>query len=102
MHLLLEQIKNQTHMRKLFTLFVAVCFSASCFSQGLWSQKATPSFSTATNSFSIQSLAYTYTGDAVNNFFAYDPVANTWTALADFPGQARSNVIGFATDSFGY
>ena len=90
-------------MKKLLTLVVAVCFSASCFSQGLWSQKATPPFANnGTTSFSIQSLAYVYTGRATNNFFAYDPVANTWTALADFPGQARSSAAGFATDSFGY
>jgi hypothetical protein len=31
----------------------------------------------------------------------YDPVANTWTSKADFPGS-RYQPAGFATDSFGY
>jgi hypothetical protein len=91
-------------MKKIFILSVAVCFSASCFSQGLWSQKATYPAATGSSSitFSIQSIGYMYTGDSTHNFFAYDPVANTWAAKADLPGPARQGATGFSTDSLGF
>ena len=87
-------------MKKVLVLFLNCCFILASFGQGLWIQKTTGPGTN--NSVTIGSKAYVYTGGAAHNFFAYDPVANTWTALADFPGAARSNSSAFATDSFAY
>lgn len=39
---------------------------------------------------------------AKNGFWEYDPLANTWTRLADFPGSERVRALGFSIGSFGY
>ena len=36
------------------------------------------------------------------DFWEYDPVKNSWTQKADFPGVARSQAVGFGTDTKGY
>ena len=36
------------------------------------------------------------------DWWRYDPVANTWTRLNDFPGTRRSGAAGFAVDGKGY
>ncbi len=69
------------HMKNVCTLFIAIFFATSSFSQGLWSQKTTYPAGTGSSAitFSIGSLGYMYTGgdSSTNNFFVYDPVANT-------------------------
>jgi hypothetical protein len=34
--------------------------------------------------------------------YAYDPVADSWSAKASYPGQQGINMAGFSIDSFGY
>ena len=58
-------------------------------------------------SFSLDGKGYSVTG--TNSFnqntkdvYRYDPVTNAWTALPDFPGEARSFAIGASYDSMGY
>ncbi|TWR31674.1 hypothetical protein FPZ43_04165 [Mucilaginibacter pallidiroseus] len=36
------------------------------------------------------------------DFWEYDPATDTWTQKADFPGEARENVIGFEVNGAGY
>ena len=90
-------------MKNIFTLLVFLLFVFAVSAQGLWQQKATcPTNNKGSVSFAINSVGYMYTGDAANNFYQYDPATNTWSAKASFPGIARSDAAGFATDSFGY
>ena len=87
----------------LYTICVLFFFVLASVAQGLWEQRATnPPVYEYSVSFSINSMGYVLVDNAVNNFYRYDPVANTWTAKADFPGGKRSGAAGFATDSFGY
>ena len=37
-----------------------------------------------------------------NDFHRYDPVADEWTPLGDFPGEARVAGTQFAKDGYGY
>ena len=58
--------------------------------------------------FSIGSKGYvglgntSLTGNYQNDFWEYDPDANTWTRVADFEGGARSPAVGFSIDNKGY
>lgn len=56
--------------------------------------------------FSIDSYGYVGTGydvvNVYNDFYQYDPVANTWTRKADFPGAARYDAVGFSVRGKGY
>ncbi|MGC4022845.1 MAG: kelch repeat-containing protein [Cyclobacteriaceae bacterium] len=38
----------------------------------------------------------------LNDFWKYDPVDDTWTQVASFPGTARSNAIAFSLNGKGY
>ncbi len=90
-------------MKKYFTLLSILFLGFAASAQGLWQQKVNcPSNNKGSVSFSINAVGYMYTGEATNNFYTYDPAANTWTAKANFPGGARFDAAGFATDSFGY
>ncbi|MEZ5067507.1 MAG: hypothetical protein R2847_03055 [Bacteroidia bacterium] len=35
-------------------------------------------------------------------FYMYDPLTNTWTMKATFPGLQRQGAIGFTIDNKGY
>jgi N-acetylneuraminic acid mutarotase len=37
-----------------------------------------------------------------NTLFAYDPVSNSWSYMAEFPGPARYSATGFALNGLGY
>lgn len=56
--------------------------------------------------FSIDGKGYAGTGydgsDALNDFYSYDPATDTWTAIADFPGEARFGAVAFALGGYGY
>ncbi len=45
---------------------------------------------------------YHYERGFLNDFWTYDPVADTWTELRPFPGGKRHNASAFADGSFGY
>ena len=38
----------------------------------------------------------------LHDFWKYDPSANTWTQLADFPGKTTRDVTGFTVNDVGY
>ncbi|HYV90134.1 MAG TPA: T9SS type A sorting domain-containing protein [Chitinophagales bacterium] len=59
--------------------------------------------------FSIGSIGYLGTGAetysngmGTNDFWEYDPGANSWTQKSNFPGTGRSEAVGFSIGSFGY
>jgi N-acetylneuraminic acid mutarotase len=55
--------------------------------------------------FSIGSKGYFGTGEDIayfNDFWEYDPSANTWTQKADFGGGPRSQAVGFSIGNKGY
>jgi N-acetylneuraminic acid mutarotase len=60
--------------------------------------------------FSIGNKGYVGTGNygttssptVLQDFYQYDPSANTWTSKASFPGTARTSAAGFAIGSYGY
>lgn len=41
-------------------------------------------------------------GDALNTFYSYDPNTNDWTAIADFPGEARFGAVAFTLGNYAY
>lgn len=40
--------------------------------------------------------------NGAKDFYAYDPAANTWTKVADFPSTARYDAIAFSVNNKGY
>jgi len=63
----------------------------------------------ATIGFSIGSKGYVGTGETgkdgspyTNDFWEFDPTANTWTRKADFGGGIRYGAVGFSIGSIGY
>jgi N-acetylneuraminic acid mutarotase len=57
--------------------------------------------------FAIDSLGYLLTGStetvgSTDDFFQYDPVADSWTTLTSFPGTPRSFSYGAATEDKAY
>jgi len=40
--------------------------------------------------------------EKLKDFYEFDPAANTWTRIADFPGTARYDAIAFSIDDKGY
>ena len=36
------------------------------------------------------------------DFWEYDPVSNSWTQKADFPGEGREKAVGFSIENIGY
>lgn len=38
----------------------------------------------------------------MKDFWEYDPVANTWTRIQDFAGNARYNAVAFSDGKYGY
>lgn len=60
-------------------------------------------------SFSIDGKGYVGTGfnddldeEELQDFWQYDPSANEWIQLADFPGGGRYSAVGFAVGGDGY
>jgi N-acetylneuraminic acid mutarotase len=54
------------------------------------------------SSFSLGGRGYVGMGNGSNLFFAYNPVLNTWSEKAAFPGLGRRNGIAFALGNKGY
>ena len=38
----------------------------------------------------------------LNDFYEYDPVADTWSQISDFGGSARFGAVAFAINNSGY
>jgi N-acetylneuraminic acid mutarotase len=76
-----------------------------------WQQRASlpaPARNAAVG-FSIGMKGYISTGDDgnsqtvyYNDLWEYDPLTDQWTPRANFPGQARTNAVGFSIGNKGY
>ncbi len=62
-------------------------------------------------SFAINGKGYVGTGynrdldpdqSIMADFWQYDPASDSWTQVADFPGGARYNAVGFSDGTYGY
>ncbi|MDX2283411.1 MAG: kelch repeat-containing protein [Bacteroidia bacterium] len=84
--------------------------AASGAAQGTWVQKASISgvgrFWAASFSAGGKGYAGTgrtgFSGNAVADFWEYDPATDTWAQIADYPGGAREGASAFSTDAKGY
>jgi len=47
-------------------------------------------------------LTFNQRSFAANDFYEYDPIADSWTRKKDFPGQRRSAAVAFAIGERGY
>ncbi|HPS63792.1 MAG TPA: kelch repeat-containing protein, partial [Bacteroidales bacterium] len=92
-------------------LFLLVALVLPAFGQRGWIQKNPPPFSGryALVSFVIGNYAYAGLGsiDAEQRiysaeFYRYDPVADSWTRMPDFPGGRRYSATAFALNGKGY
>jgi len=56
--------------------------------------------------FALNGKGYIGTGydgtDVLNDFYEYDPAADTWTRVADFPGEARRGATAFTLGDYAY
>jgi uncharacterized delta-60 repeat protein len=61
---------------------------------------------TAGAAFAVKNYGYVGLGNnGVNNgkeFYQYNPLENTWTPTAEFPGEGRLGATTFADDTYGY
>lgn len=80
-------------------------------STDIWTKKASLPVGEGTAfavGFSINGKGYIGTGldsdnvHLTNAFWEYDPIVNTWTKKADFPGHPRYLAVGFAIGTKGY
>ena len=71
-----------------------------------WNAPNAPSARFAAVAFSIENKGYCGTGldggRYRNDFWQYDPVANTWTQMADVGGSPRGFAVGFSIGDKGY
>lgn len=94
-----------------FLVLFVWSFMSPAFGQS-WEQKrslpAPPLGRNHPVTFALEDKGYLLTGgnyDQFNyftDFFSYDPIADTWTQLDDFPGGARSFAVGLAAAGKGY
>ena len=77
----------------------------------VWTQKAdfpgalrngTASFATTSKGYVGTGTTSDFFGTWLNDFWEFDPVANSWTARATFPGGVRYNGTGFSIGAKGY
>ena len=77
------------------------------FSQGTWTLKAplpAPGRWTSV-AFTIGTKGYLGTGQDLgyyNDFWEYDPIANSWPQKANFLGSPRGAAVGFSIGNYGY
>ncbi len=99
-------------MKKLLTIIFLSLFSLLLNGQGIWTQKASISYSRDDAfSFSIGNKGYVGGGvhqDSISSqqylsdFWEYDPTLNSWTQIANFGGGVRAGGIGFSIGNKGY
>ncbi len=93
-------------MNKILLVALAL-FSTTTFAQ-TWVQKANaPVGRHHPISFSLNGKGYAVTGSLSNgqptfDSYQYDPIADVWTAIADFPGSARSFGMGVVANGKAY
>ena len=85
-------------------LVVFALFSTSLYSQSWVQQANAPVGRHHPISFSLNGKGYAVTGSLpsgqpTDEVYQYDPVADSWTKLNDFPGAARSFGIGTVADN---
>lgn len=86
---------------------ILILFSSTLFAQS-WVQMANaPITRHHPISFSLNGKGYAVTGSlssgsGSDDVIEYDPISNTWTTLADFPGTPRSFGIGAVTNGLAY
>lgn len=89
-------------------LFMALSLSAA---QAQWVQKASVTGAAGrfwAASFSAAGKGYAglgrtgFSGNAVSDFWCYDPASDTWTQIADFPGGVREGAAGFSAGDKGF
>lgn len=90
-----------------FLLAASVLFSSTLFAQSWVPLANAPIGRHHPISFSLDGKGYAVTGtlvngDPTNDAYTYDPVLNTWTAIANFPGTARSFGIGTVANNLAY
>ena len=93
-------------MKKLILAALAL-FSTASFAQTWTPMASAPVGRHHPISFSLNGKGYAITGTLPSNqptddAYEYDPVANSWTTLPDFPGQARSFGIGTTANGKAY
>ncbi len=76
---------------------------------GTWIQKASMDDATArTYAVGFATDRYGYVGlgydgnDYLKDFWRYDPAADAWTRMNDFPGSARRSAVAFSVNGKGY
>ncbi len=47
-------------------------------------------------------MGYNYSQEYFNDFWKYDPVADTWTQVADYPGNKRAYAPSFVINDYGF
>lgn len=90
-----------------FLLAASVLFSSTLFAQSWVPLANAPIGRHHPISFSLDGKGYAVTGtlangDPTDDVYTYDPVLNTWTAIANFPGTARSFGIGTVANNLAY
>lgn len=94
---------------KLFISTLALIFSCTAMAQweDVESLPASASVRHHPITFSLNGIGYVVAGTkpsvgVLKDFYSYDPVADSWTTLPDFPGLARGYSYGVTTDSKAY
>jgi len=99
-------------VRKIFFVFLLSIYYLSppaSQAQGAWTQKANfaGNFRAMAVGFSIGNKGYIGTGSDTNlsyknDFWEYNPIADSWTQKANFGGGSRIRAVGFAIGDKGY
>ena len=102
-------------MKKEVLFFILLIFNITpiTYSQGTWTQKAEygGGIKYSSVSFSIGNKGYIGPGNKSTgttpfyykkDLWEYDPIADTWTQKANFPGPARYGAVGFSIGKKGY
>ncbi len=105
-------VVDTSNMKKRYASLLSIlCFSLMSYAQfGEWTGIANmPQGKHHPVTFAIDGFGYAVTGSTNNglqirtdDFYRYDPIADEWTVLDDFPGADRSFAIGQAYKGKGY
>jgi len=90
-----------------FLLFAFVLFSTTIIAQSWVQQSNSPIGRHHPISFSLNGKGYAVTGTLISgqptdDAYEYDPLTDSWTTLANFPGTARSFGIGTVANGKAY